>query len=318
MRPFSLIDKIRNIKLPEKSGHEKLMPHYFWGLYYRMDEHHIFLYSGGLAFSLFVCIIPFVLIIFSLLGSILAAQSVETQISEFINTVIPYAEYADYAKNIIFSRIKEVIEYKTVAGYIGGFGLFVAASGLFSSMRTILNKVFPGQDDKSAVIGKLRDFGMVVLVIVLVLMATIILPAIDILKDVTHRFAIFHFFELSAIQHVLISIISFLIIFLIFYVFYSFIPYAKLGRKVPALSAFWAAVLWEIAKRLFGYYINHVATLNKIYGTYALIVVLAFWIYYSSITFLLGAEIGQLYRERLAVKEKKQGPGLKTNKALTD
>jgi len=40
------------------------------------------------------------------------------------------------------------------------------------------------------------------------------------------------------------------------------------------------------------------ATLNRIYGTYALIVVVAFWIYYSSILFLVGAEIGQLYRER--------------------
>jgi membrane protein len=294
--------------LQKNHDFRKFVSHYFWGLYYRTDEHHIFLYSSGLAFSLFLCIVPFVLIIFSILGNILAVTSVEGQINTFIYTVIPYAEYAEYAKNIIFSRINEVIEYKTMAGYIGGFGLFFAASGLFSSMRTILNKVFPGRDDKSAIIGKLRDFGMVIIVIVLVLSSTIILPAIDILKDYTHKFSILRFLEMNAIQHMMISTVSFLAIFLTFYVFYSLIPYAKLGHRVPALSAMWAAILWEVAKRLFGYYISHFATLNKIYGTYALLVVLAFWIYYSSITFLLGAEIGQLYRERLDLKRKKPEP----------
>lgn len=303
---FKTLQKLRALPGLQKN-HEfrKFVSHYFWGLYYRTDEHHVFLYSSGLAFSLFLCIVPFVLIIFSILGNILAVTSVEDQVNTFIYTMIPYAEYAEYAKNVIFSRIKEVVEYKTMAGYIGGFGLFFAASGLFSAMRTILNKIFPGRDDKSAIIGKLRDFGMVVLVIVLVLFSTIIIPAIDILKDYTHKFPVLHFLELSAIQHMMISAVSFLAIYITFYVFYSLIPYAKLGRKVPALSALWAAILWEVAKRLFGYYINHFATLNKIYGTYALLVVLAFWIYYSSITFLLGAEIGQLYRERLEVRKKK-------------
>ncbi|HEX2866642.1 MAG TPA: YihY/virulence factor BrkB family protein [Ignavibacteriales bacterium] len=314
MLKSSLFNKFRTLQrlralpgLQKNHGFRKFVSHYFWGLYYRIDEHHVFLYSSGLAFSLFLCIVPFVLIIFSILGNILAVTSVENQVNTFIYTMIPYAEYADYAREVIFSRIREVIEYKTMAGYIGGFGLFFAASGLFSSMRTILNKVFPGRDDKSAIIGKLRDFGMVLIIIVLVLFATIIIPAIDILKDYTHKFGVLHFLELNAIQHMMISAVSFLAIYVTFYVFYSLIPYAKLGRKVPALSAFWAAILWEIAKRLFGYYINHFATLNKIYGTYALLVVLAFWIYYSFITFLLGAEIGQLYRERLEIMHKKPG-----------
>jgi uncharacterized BrkB/YihY/UPF0761 family membrane protein len=33
-----------------------------------------------------------------------------------------------------------------------------------------------------------------------------------------------------------------------------------------------------------------------------MVVVVAFWIYYSAVVFILGAEIGQLYRERLTVK----------------
>lgn len=292
-------------KLPDSKNVKEFLKHYFFGIYNRSDEHHLFLFGGGLAFSLFSCIIPFILIIISILGMILEASSIENQITTFINTIIPYKAYAQYAEKIIFSRIQEVIEYKSIAGYVGGFGLLFAASGLFSSMRTILNKIFGGEDTVHAIIGKLRDFFMVIIVIVFLLLSIIILPAIDILKNITYRFAIFNYLQFTSLEHITISFISYATIFLLFYVFYSFIPYAKLGRKVPAVSAFWAATLWELAKRLFGYYINHLATLDKIYGTYTLIVVVAFWVYYTSVIFILGAEIGQLYKERLRILGKK-------------
>lgn len=306
MLQLSYLNKIKaHIGLPRYRNLREFLSHYGMGLYNRIDDHHIFLYGGGLSFSLFVCIVPFLLIIFSLLGSILEYNSVKTQIETFIETLIPYEEYADYAEEIIFSRIKEVVEYKAIAGYIGAFGLFIAASGLFSSMRTILNKVFihHEKEDKHPVIGKLRDFAMVLLIIVLIFLATFILPAIDILREFTYKIPLLKFLKLSSYDHFFISVVSFLIVYLTFFVFYSFIPYAKLGRKVTAVSALWAAVLWEIAKRLFGYYIGHVATLDKIYGTYALFVVIGFWIYYSCVTFVLGAEIGQLYRERRLLKK---------------
>jgi len=297
--------RFRKISIKYTSYYDirNFLKHYLGGLYKRSDEHHIFLYGSGLAFSLFLCIIPFVLIIFSILGIVLDAKSVETQINTFIDTAIPYKEYADYAKEIILSRIAEFVEYRTLAGLIGGFGLLFAASGLFSSMRTVLNKIFVTKEDKNVVVGKLRDFGMVLFVIVSILFSTIILPTIDLVKNVVHTWKILNYFQLSGFEHLLVTFISFLLIFITFYVFYGFIPYEKLGKKIPVVSALWAAILWEIAKRIFGYYLYNFANMNRVYGTYALVVVLAFWIYYSSVLFIVGAEIGQLYRERLEQKK---------------
>src|SRR3972149_11274754 len=93
--------------------------HYFGGLYQRMDDHHIFLFGGGLAFSIFICIVPFVLIIFSVLGSIIDFTYMQYQINLMIETIIPYYQYAEFVKKIIFTRISEVIEYKTIAGIVG-------------------------------------------------------------------------------------------------------------------------------------------------------------------------------------------------------
>jgi len=95
---------------------KEFVKYYFGGLITRIDEHHVFLLSGGLAFSLFVCIIPFVLIIFWILGNFLSSGDVQIQLNGFIETIIPYQNYADFVKSIISKRINEVVQFKNVAG----------------------------------------------------------------------------------------------------------------------------------------------------------------------------------------------------------
>jgi membrane protein len=105
-------------------------------------------------------------------------------------------------------------------------------------------------------------------------------------------------FRFSDLLEILLSFGSIVVIFWLFFGFYYLIPYEKLGKRVPLVSAFWATLLWELARFLFGYYVRNFLMTNKIYGAFILIVVVVFWIFYSSIVFVVGAEIGQLYRER--------------------
>lgn len=268
-------------------------------MYNRTDEHHIFLYGGGIAFSLFTCIIPFVLIIFWLLGSIIGTADVKTQLDNAIYTIIPYPSYAEYVRKIVYARLQELMEYRDAAGLIGLIGLFFTASGLFSSLRTVLNHVFLVKTEKHAIIAKLRDFGMIFLLMSFFMVGAIILPIFEVIKSSALSLSMFNYLGIGLVEDILISVVSFLLIFTMFFIFYDFIPYENFDKKVPAVSALWAAALWEVARRVFGFYIAHIASLNKLYGAYVFIIVVAFWIYYTSILLILGAEIGQLYRERL-------------------
>ena len=286
-------------KRPHFDKFKIFVTHYFGGLYTRIDDHHVFLNASGLAFELFLCIIPFMLIIFAVLGSILASNNIQYQINLLIDTIIPYYEYSEFVKKIIFTRINEVIEYKTLAGIIGGFGLFFAASGLFSSMRTILNQVFGITKNVNLILGKLRDFALVVMVILIFFLTTICAPIIDVLAQSAGQFEELAFFKAPIFQHFFLSLLSFSIIFIVFSVLYITVPLKKLKKRSIVVSAFWAALLWETAKQLFGYYLYHFSSFGKIYGTYALVVVVAFWIYFSSVVFIIGAEIGKLFQERL-------------------
>ncbi|MDA0746702.1 MAG: YihY/virulence factor BrkB family protein [bacterium] len=272
--------------------------HYGGGLYRRADEHHIFLIGGGLAFSIFVCIVPFVLIIFFVLSTVFTISSLENQIGLLVHTAVPYEPYAAFVEEILRSRTRELVAYKDIYGIVGGLGLLFAASGLFSSMRTILNTIYQVQIQKNEAVGKLRDFGMVLLVLGFFIVSITLLPILEAAKDATGTVPGLDFLKFDQIESWAYSIVSFLIVVGVFFVLYVFVPYGKMPSDVLLVSALWTALLWEIVAQAFGYYINNFASMERMYGIYSLLIVVIFWIYYASLAFIVGAEIGQLYRER--------------------
>lgn len=280
------------------------LKHYIGGLYTRSDSHHIFLMAGGLSFAVFTCMLPMVLIIFAVLGSLLKEPSIASEITRFIERVIPYTKYADQVRDIVFNRVDEFIIYKNLAGLLGVFGMFFAASGLFSSMRTALRTAYRITSSESALVGKLRDLGLVLLVIVYFLLSTTILPGLDITQEIADKTGLLHTIHLDFVTDLLVRGVSFLLIFVSFFFVYFAIPYPRPPKKAIAVSALTAAILWNLAQELFGFYIANMVTLKRIYGAYFFMIVVAFWIYYTSLVFIVGAEIGQLYRERAAAREK--------------
>ncbi len=295
-----LLKKMRNLRCQESC--RDFLRHYLGGLYYRIDEHHVFLLAGGLAFSMFVSIIPLVLIVFSVLGSILERPSIAEEINTFIERMIPYQDYAQPVKDLVFSRVEEFRQYKNVAGVIGIVGLLFASSTLFSSMRTILDKIFRIRDDVSILVGKLRDFGLILLVLVYFMISTTVLSLWEVTKELADKAELLQSLRFGSLEDFAMGTVSFVIIFMAFLIIYFAVPYTRPPKRAVFVSALSATILWELAKQLFGFYITHFVMLKRIYGAYALMIVVVFWVYYTSVVFVIGAEIGQLFRERLALK----------------
>lgn len=280
--------------------------HYFVGLYKRIDENNLFLAGAGIAYSLFLGMIPLILLVFSLLSNLFDVKTLQNQIFQIIDTVIPYPVYASYMKKVIETRLPEFVGYKTFAGYSGAIGLLITSTWIFSSLRTILNKIFHTSIQKNAFVGLLRDLGMVVLLVVFITLSTFVFPVTNLVLDVAKTSDLMSAFNISKLWNSIVWASSILIMIILFFSLYYLIPYEKLPKRVALMSSLWTTFLWEIARNIFGYYIQYFFSSNALYGAFALIVVILFWVFYSSCIFIIGAEIGQLYRERLYPKESKK------------
>ncbi len=279
----------------------EFLGYYVGGIYSRLDKNHSFLQAGGLAFSIIVCIVPFVLIIFSLLGFVLENPQIQIEINSSINRIIPYPDAASWIKEVVFARAQEFKVNKSLTGILGIFGLLLASSRLFASMRTILNISYKARLKGSlfsGIVAKLRDFGMVFLVLFYFLLATTIIPGLAGLVDIAKKVGILEFLHIQIIGDLIVFVISYIIIAFAFFIIYYFVPQAHLPLKTIIVSALWGALFWWLAEYLFGIYIGDFLSLKRVYGAYVFIIISILWIYYTSIVFILGAEIGELYRER--------------------
>jgi membrane protein len=76
-----------------------------------------------------------------------------------------------------------------------------------------------------------------------------------------------------------------------FFLLYRIVPHRKVPWRHAMVGGVVAAVLFEIAKELFAYYVRHAPAYNLIYGTFALVPIFMLWVYLSWLVVLFGAEL---------------------------
>ena len=307
---------MNSITHPKKILNKKLRDVWDWlkfyvvNIYEKMDRHHAFIFASGMTYNILLCIIPMVLIIFSVLGSILQSQELLIQISLMIDEMIPISDYSDKIKEILFERIGEFIKYKTLVGTLGIVGLFFTASGLFSTLRTILNDIYGIEKGKNILIAKIRDLGMVFLTLLFFLVVILINPIFQIVKGLFGKIKFLNGVDFSILDRFFIQIVPYVLSFLMMLLIYSLVPYRKMKKRVYFISALWATVLFQLAQAGFTYYVTHIANYSKIYGNVAFVIVTALWLYIISVIFILAAIIGQTYREKHDLMGTKSREGL--------
>ncbi len=278
--------------------------YYAIGFYNKFDEDHIWIMSASIAFNIIICIIPITLILFSILGIYLQGDGAQNYLNESLNKVVGITpELKQKISTLIIGAINELSSYSLLTAILGSIGILWTSSGLFSTLRDVLNRIYKTRSDTFYLWVKLRDMGMVFLLLTVFLLSFSTTFILSIFEAIDKSFFGDTILQLGFVSSLFTHLFGLIFTFIMFYLIFKLVPQGYVSQKVALISSVTASVLYEILKYLFIFYLVSFANYQRVYGTYAAIVAVIFWLYYSSLTFVIGAEMGQLYKEKKLIKE---------------
>lgn len=280
------------------------LKYYAIGFYNKFDEDHVWIMSASIAFNIIICIIPITLILTSILGICLQREGAEVYLNDALNKAVGLTpEFKVKIVNLILGALDELSNNSTLTAIIGSIGILWTASGLFSTIRDVLNRIYKTRSDTFYLWVKLRDIGMVFLILIVFLLSFSSTFILSIFQAIDKSFFGDAILNLGFTSTLLTHFIGLIFTFIMFYLIFKLVPQGFVSQKVALISSITAAILYETLKYIFIFYLVSFANYQRVYGAYAAIVAVIFWLYYSSFTFVIGAEMGQLYKEKKLIKE---------------
>ncbi len=274
--------------------------YYSVGIYNYTDEDHCFLLAAGIAFNVLYCVLPLSLVIFYVFSATLTSEKAVAYVVGYITDSFPVPVYEQDVRVWLTKELTKIGHESTIAGIIGIVTLFWLASILFSTLRTSLNAVLNLPTKKNAVYQKLLDFVLMIVILVLLLSSTLLSPIADLLQKLGSEILP------SWLAHIVNTttprFISLGLSVLLYGILFRMLPHQRLSRKVIFVAAGTSVILTEAMRFAFGYYMTHISSIGTLYGTYAFLVGISLWVYYAALAFLIGAEVGWLYKERHEVQ----------------
>lgn len=267
----------------------------------RMEDNHIFLSAAGISFNVFLTLIPIFLLLLYVLGLYFDPAAVIVTIDEYLKTLglIPYQK--ERILTTVYTIVQEFSSGSHVAGVLGGVGLLYMASTLFAALRTVLNRIFNTRDPRNLLTSTMKDFAMLSSIGVAAIVITLAIYGISLVQGMGGR-VFGDLLSEGPLQFLLTTTASVTVTFILLVFVFLTLPDIRLPGKAVLLSSLVATVLWTAAKLVFEYYITHLWSIGRVYGSYAIAAAFAVWVYYSSLTILFAAEIGEMYIERLRMR----------------
>ena len=266
-----------------------------WQIALRADGDHIFLLAAGIAFNMAIALVPTILILLFVLGYVLEPDQVALQLNiwldQFIMSSGSQAEIIEFVR----SQITSIVQNRGLAGLLGSIGLIWTASALASSIRVAVNNILRCREEKFFLIYKAYDIMTIALLGILTFISIVVGPLLQVVAGLNEK--ITHSIPIPHIDWFLSEGISFVVALLLFFVIFRFTPYQKQKYSVILTGTVVSALLWMIARLAFSFYLAEFKTLSRIYGYYAIFVASAFWIYYTALVFLIGAEVAYQVRQ---------------------
>jgi membrane protein len=258
------------------------------------NDHEASTQSAALAFYTIFSLAPLLVVALYLAGIVFGPAAVRGEILEQFQDWMG-RDAASLVQQLLSSAAKPQVN--RLAGLIGVATLVFGASGVFVQLQQSLNRIWevvpkPGAALTSLLRKRILSFALVLAIGFLLLVSLLVSAALSAVGDFLEKR-----FQLPVTQlHWANILASFLIVTLLFGLIYRLLPDVRLAWRDVLLGALVTSALFGAGKSLIGLYLGHTGATSA-YGAAGSLVVLASWVYYSALIFLLGAEFTHAYAQ---------------------
>lgn len=235
--------------------------------------------AAGISYYAILSIFPLLLALIAIFGFFLPSANLQDELLKFIGKNLPGAT------NFLKENISGIVKLRAPVGLLSLALLFWGGSAMFSSISLAINRTWEIVRHRPFFIRKASELIMVLFMGILFLISLGASAFFSILRGISNSPATnLTFVDIGGRS------VAFLLILAVFLLLYKIIPNTKTNWRWVWPGALVAAVLFEIARTLFIYYVEHFADYQLIYGSITSVIVLLVWVYYSAFILILGAE----------------------------
>lgn len=268
----------------------------------KADEDLIFFMAGAISFNLLVAFVPLLLFAVGVSGMVMSARSVDpgAMVVDFLQRSLPATQGDLNLAVAVQEQVTALLDQRRGFTLLGAGLLVWFSTRLVGTLRTALREIFDMPLGRSIVRGKLFDV-QVVLIGGLLLMVNIgVTTVLHSVEGYGVRLLGIQGDTLTLLQSLLAQGLAFGSIWMLFLGIYRYLPVRPIQWRTAMVAATFTAVLHEVLKAGFGWYVTSVANYRTTYGNLITLAVLFFWIYYEAIGFILGGEVAQVWTMRRA------------------
>ena len=241
--------------------------------------------AAGIAYYALFSLFPLLLGIIAIAGVVLQPGAVQEELLDQTTALFPGS------KDLVAMNVDSIVASRQTLGLISLLGLLWSGSAIFAAIRRSVNRAWDVEKERPMLKQKLVEFTMMAVVGVAMLGSLLITTVFRVLLGLDLR-------EAGGLAAPLATIGAFtplVVDFLAFSAIYRLVPNTVVSWRDVWPGALLAAVLFELGKNVFLWYLTERANYTLIYGSLASVIAFLFWAYLSALILLIGAELAAEY-----------------------
>lgn len=253
--------------------------------------------ASAVTFNLFICAIPFTLILISIIGYVLSIDAAYTELVRYGTELLPDITYEQTnsvtveSERIVQALLAPLIQGRNVLGITGIIIMLFFTQSLFHSLKLVLFNVFDIQKRSHPLKSILANFLGLGLLGTVFLFFSLLVSFVSLFELRTIAVPLTEIvIELPWVYEVLDMLLPLLFTYMLAFVIFRFMSEREISISDAMQGAALFTVLFESAKLLLSLYLSYAMSRYEfVYQGYTVIIVLALWVFYLSVLFVLSA-----------------------------